>query len=255
MFGSESTSSTRFRTLLHLRRRCGWRRPSSPPRSCPGRVSPLRSRSVELPGTMSATMPPRRPLLFSTTCESLGTGYSPSSSRRISTPSLSIRKRCTRPMFTPRICTGSPRRMPPASATLVVTMYAAAEDRGVGEDEQRAQHGHEAQDQEQADPQRLVGPRGRRGVLLVLRGRGVDVFVVAVGHGCRSSVSRMRAGAAGAVFHFPRRRRRVGPVREGAHQGVGAGAELVRACPRSAACRPPAARRGRRWRGRPRCRG
>src|SRR4029450_3852016 len=74
------------------------------------------------PGPTSRTVPPSRPPDLSSTWESLGTLYSPSSSSRISTFSLAILNRCTRPMLTPRICTGSPRRMPPASVTTVLTM-------------------------------------------------------------------------------------------------------------------------------------
>ena len=88
----------------------------------PGSVAPLPTRVFDSPGTMSATMPPRSPLLFRSTWESDGTSYSPSSSSRMATPVESILNRCTRPMFTPSICTGSPRRMPPAFGTCVVTM-------------------------------------------------------------------------------------------------------------------------------------
>ena len=88
----------------------------------PSMWSPLPMYSVASPGTTSAIVPPSSPPDLSSTWESFGTLYSPSSSRRISTLSLAILNRCTRPMFTPRICTGSPRRMPPASVTTVLTM-------------------------------------------------------------------------------------------------------------------------------------
>ena len=77
---------------------------------------------MEEPGTTFATIPPSMPAERSSTLESSGTGYSPWISSRIVTPFWSMVKPITRPMFTPRICTGSPRRIPPASGTFVVTM-------------------------------------------------------------------------------------------------------------------------------------
>ncbi len=70
----------------------------------------------------SATMPPRRPLAFTSTRESFGILYSPSISSRTSTSFCPMPKPMMRPMLTPRICTGSPLRMPPALGTVVVTM-------------------------------------------------------------------------------------------------------------------------------------
>ena len=88
----------------------------------PSSTSPQLAISDDLPGITSATRPPRSPLALSSTTESFGTGYSPSISRRTSTSSVVIRKPRMRPMLTPRICTGSPLRIPPASGTIVLTM-------------------------------------------------------------------------------------------------------------------------------------
>ena len=120
MVSSASTRCTRASTSSALFESPS--RSASPDLVRPCRTSPYFTNVVALPGITTAFIPPSGPADDSSTCESVGTLNSPSISSAILTPSGEISKPMMRPMLTPRICTGSPLRIPPASCTFVLTM-------------------------------------------------------------------------------------------------------------------------------------
>ena len=91
---------------------------ASPGSSVPGSTNPGPG-----PVTTATTIPPRKPVERTSVRDPTGISQPRSISSDSRTPVSCVRSKArTRPMFTPRIVTASPLRIPPASSTWVRTV-------------------------------------------------------------------------------------------------------------------------------------